>query len=182
MEFSVFFRALKLEDAEFINSLRRLNEMENQIGGVKRYVSLDRERQWIHDLIMKDYSDKIYLAICENGSDEIIGYTSISDIDFRIGSCFWSGIKITPKKQEYGYGFQVALLVLRYVFEELRMERCTGHCLEEHKTVIKLLESVGFKKEGLMRNYVFKNGEYKNTWLFSILKEEYQVIKDKFSI
>ncbi len=92
MEFRIFFRALKLEDALFINSLRQIEDMESKIGGIKRFVSLERETKWINDLIMNDNQSLIYLAICEKGNEKIVGYTSISDIDFRNGSCFWSGI------------------------------------------------------------------------------------------
>jgi len=45
-----------------------------------------------------------------------------------------------------------------------------------------MLEKVGFIKEGLMRHYNYKNGEYKNTWLFSILSKEYKEIKRKFNL
>lgn len=182
MEFNIYFRALRTEDAGFINSLRRDEAMENKIGGNKRFVALERERQWIHDLIMNDNSALIYLAVCELGSEEIIGYTSISEIDSRNGKCFWSGIKIGPEKSDYGYGFQVGLLVLRYVFEELRMERCEAQCLEEHRVMVKLLDKLGFKKEGLMRSFVFKNNDYKNTWLFSILRNDYIQIKEELRI
>lgn len=182
MELTIFFRAFKTQDAEFINSLRRIEEMEDKIGGVKRFVSLEREIKWVNDLIMNDNQKIIYLAICEKGSDDIIGYTSISEIDYRNGSCFWSGIKLSQDKAGQGYGFQVALSVLKYVFEELRIERCIGTGLEEHEVALKLMGKAGFQKEGLMRKYVFKNGEFKNTWLLSILKEEYIIIKEKYRL
>ncbi len=180
MEFTIFFRALKPEDAVFINSLRRIEDMENKIGGVKRFVSLEREIKWVNDLIMNDNPTMIYLAICEKGNDTIIGYTSVSDLDYRNGSCFWSGIKLSPEKSGKGYGLQTALLILKYVFDELRMERCIAHGLEEHIIALRLMEKTGFRKEGLMRKYVYKNGEYKNTWLLSILKEEYELLKQKY--
>jgi len=182
MEFDIYFRAFRSEDAQFINALRRIETMENKIGGVKRFVSPERETKWVQDIIMNDNQSAIYLAICENDSDSIIGYTSISDIDYRNGSCFWSGIKLAPDKSGKGYGHQTAILILKYVFEELRMERCIGHCLEEHEVAIRMVEKVGFKKEGLMRNFVFKSGGHKNTWLVSILKDEYIQIKQKYEL
>lgn len=180
MDFNIYFRALKQEDAIFINSLRKIEDMENKISGVKRFVSLEREIKWINDLIMNDYATKIYLAICEKGDDTIIGYTSVTDIDYRNGNCFWSGIKLSPDKCGKGYGLQTALLILKYVFEELRMERCIAHGLEEHDVALRMMEKAGFTREGLMRKNVYKNGEYKNTWLLSILKEEYEILKKKY--
>ena len=182
MEFDVFFRALKLEDAGFINKLRRDNDIENKIGGSKRFVALEREEKWVNDLIMNDNQSLFYVAVCENGSDKIIGYTSIADIDYRNGTCFWSGIKIATEKSGRGYGFQVTILALKYVFEELRMVRCIGMALEEHEVAIKLMEKAGYTKEGLMRKYVYKNGEHKNNWLLSITDDDYLLIKSKYKL
>lgn len=182
MEFNIFFRAFKQEDAIFINFLRKDDEMESKIGGSRRFVALEREQKWVNDLIMNDNQSMVYLAVCEKGSDDIIGYTSISDIDYRNGTCFWSGIKISPEKSGRGYGLQVTLLALRYVFEELRMVRCIGMGLEEHHVALRLMEKAGFQKEGLMRKYVYKNGEHKNNWLLSIIDEDYISLKQKYEL
>ncbi|MCU7618709.1 GNAT family N-acetyltransferase [Chryseobacterium sp. PBS4-4] len=182
MEISIFFRAFELGDAEFVSDLRKINEFENLIGGNKRFVSSSRDQKWIESLIYNDYQDKFYLAVCEKESKNIIGYTSVSDIDHINKACFWSGIKIHPDFNGKGYGTQVVLLILKFIFEELNMERCTGQCLEEHIVAKKLMEKVGFQVEALQRHSVFKNGKYHNQFILSILKDEYPLIKEKFNI
>lgn len=184
MKIEIFFRAFELSDAEFVNSLRKIEESENLIGGNKRFVSLAREQKWIEDLIYKDYQDKFYVAICENVTAEkqIIGYTSVSDIDHMNKSCFWSGIKIHPDYNGKGYATQTALLILKFVFDELKMERCIGQCLEEHIVAKKLMEKVGYKVEALQRHSLFKNGKFHNQFVLSILADEYLLIKEKFKL
>jgi len=182
MDFNLFFRALKPDDANFINELRKNKEMENLIGGPKRFISLERDRKWVNELIFSDNPGSIYLAICEQGADDIIGYTSIAEIDYRNGSCTWSGIKIAPEKSGRGYGLQVALLIIKHIFEELRMVRCYIVTQEEHQVILKLVEKVGFRKEGLMRKHLFKNGVYKNSWLLSILDTDYPAIKEQYGL
>lgn len=169
----IYFRALELADAEPINQLRRIEAMQSLIGGAKRYVALERDKEWIRSIILSNDQSELYFAVCEAGTDAFVGYTSVSEIDFRMGSCFWSGIKILPEFSGKGYGKETARLVLKYVFEELRMERCIAKCLEQHAVAEKMLEAVGFHKEGLMRHNSFKNGVYNSTWLFSILRQEY---------
>lgn len=182
MEFNIKFRAFRLGDEVFINELRNLSERESKVGGMKRFVSLDRERKWINDIIMGDSPTTLYMAITEKDSDDIIGYTSISDIDYRDGTCFWSGIKLSPECAGKGYGLQVALLILKYVFEELRMVRCIGKCQEEHTVALKLMEKAGYSKEGLMRKAMFKNGRHINQWLMSITDDDYIMVKEKFDL
>jgi RimJ/RimL family protein N-acetyltransferase len=124
----------------------------------------------------------MYFAVTEKDSNEIIGYTSISDIDYRNGKCFWSGIKLSPAVSGKGYGFQIALKVLKYVFEELRMVRCIGMCQEDHTPAIKLMLKAGYEEEGLMRKYLFKNGEYVNVRLYSVTDDDYKTIKEKHNL
>lgn len=182
MQYQINFRPLKIDDAKFINRLRMEDSMENLLGGVKRPVSYERDLKWVEGLIMNDDAKAIYFAITLINSDEIIGYTSISDIDFRNGTCFWSGIKLDKLVSGKGIGGEVALKILKYVFEELRMERCKGECLEDHEVILKLLKKVGYKIEGLMRSYVFKNGIYNNQWLLSVIKQDYLEIKQRYDL
>ncbi len=83
METNIFFRALEPDDAIFINKMRRLDNMTSLTGEAPRYVSLEREKKFVNDIIFGDRQDLFYVAICENGSDKIVGYTKVSDIDFR---------------------------------------------------------------------------------------------------
>lgn len=182
MNIDVFFRAFELEDAEFINSLRKIDEFENLIGGNKRFVSLARDRKWVEDMILNDYQDKIYVAICEKQSNNIVGYTSISDIDHQNKSCCWSGIKIHPDYHGRKLSIMTGLLILKFVFEELNIERCTTYFLEDHVVSKKLTENIGFKHEGIQRNSVFKDGKYHNQIVVSILKSEYPAVKERFNI
>lgn len=182
MDFKIKFRAFRIGDEVFINKLREDTERESKVGGMKRFVSLDREAKWVHDIIMGDSQSVFYFAVTPCDSDTIIGYTSISDIDYRNGTCFWSGIKLSRECSGKGFGLQIALLVLKYVFEELRMVRCIGKCQEEHIVALKLMEKAGYKKEGLMRKSMYKNGRHINQWLMSITDDDYKVVKDKFEL
>ncbi|SDY70291.1 GNAT family N-acetyltransferase, partial [Hymenobacter psychrophilus] len=94
MEFRIDFRPFRLEDAQFINDLRQLENMESMLVGNKRPVAFERDVKWVQDVMMNDSQTSIYFAIIESGKDEIVGYTSISEIDYRNGTCFWSGIKL----------------------------------------------------------------------------------------
>jgi len=182
MKFNIKFRAFQKGDEIFINALRRNEDMEAKIGGVKRMVSIDREEKWVHDIIMNDNQSELYFAITEDASDEMIGYTSISEIDYRNGSCFWSGIKISPAMSGKGYGFETALRVVKHVFEEMRMVRCMAMCQEDHAVAMKLLIKTGYKKEGLMRKFLYKNGMHINEWLLSLTDDDYVGIKQKFDL
>jgi ribosomal-protein-alanine N-acetyltransferase len=182
MKFNIKFRPLQLGDAYFINNLRRIEGMEKMIGGASRPVSLERDQKWVEDLIMKDDQSTVYYAITALENDEIIGYTSISNIDYRNGSCFWSGIKLSQTLSGKGYGKQAALKLMQFVFEELRMVRLSAECQENHAIALNMMLNVGYQKEGLMRKKLFKNGKSNNQWLLSVIDEDYIAIKEKHGL
>lgn len=182
MEFNIKFRAFEKGDEVFINCLRQNEEMESKLAGSKIFVSIDREAKWVEDIILGDNINRMYFAVTEKENNEMIGYTSISDIDYRNGKCFWSGIKLSPSVSGKGYGFQTTLKVLKYIFEELRMVRCIGICQEDHIVAFNLMLKAGYKQEGLMRKYLYRNGQYVNAWLLSITDDDYKIIKEKYNI
>jgi RimJ/RimL family protein N-acetyltransferase len=182
MKTDIFFRAIEPGDAEFINAMRRMDNMTALTGEAPRFVSLEREKKFVNDIIFGDRQDMFYVAICENGSDKIIGYTRVSEIDYFNRSCFWSGLKIDPSCAGKGYGLQTTLLILKHVFENLGMQRCIGMCFEEHTAMRKILDKAGYKMEGIQRRFQYKNGEFKDMCLYSVLSEEYEEIKRKFDL
>lgn len=182
MEFRIKFRAFKMEDARFVNRLRQDEASESTVGGNKRPIAYERDVKWIQDIILGDSPNVIYFALTFKDSDDIIGYVSISEIDYRNGTCFWSGTKIDPTISSKGLGTESSLLLLKFIFEEMRMERCKGEALEDHVAALRMLEKVGFKKEGLQRHKVFKNGKYQNQWLLSMIREEYDELKKQYDL
>lgn len=184
METQINLRAFKLEDADFINLLRSNEGVENMIGGNKRFISLERDYKWVEDIIFKDYQDRIFVSLFEKSDPEqkIIGYASIINIDHVNKSCEWGGIKLDESHNGKGFGTMTSLMLLKYVFEELNMERYVGRCLENHSVSLKMMEKTGFKIEGLLRHTLFKNGSYQNEILLSILKSEYKEMKNTFDL
>jgi ribosomal-protein-alanine N-acetyltransferase len=182
MEFQIGFRPFRLEDARFVNDLRQLESTESLLGGNKRPVSYERDVKWVQDIMLGDSQTTIYFAVTEKGSDEIVGYASISEIDYRNGTCFWSGVKLDPRRAGRGWGTQVGLLIIKYAFDELRMERVKGEVLEVHDGAMRMMAKVGFHTEGLMRSSVFKNGKYHNQYLLSMIRADYERMQVEMSL
>jgi ribosomal-protein-alanine N-acetyltransferase len=182
MDFTIKLRPLKLEDAAFINQLRQIDSMEKLIGGSARPVSLERDVKWVEDLMLKDFQHQVYYAVNELNDDKIIGYASITEIDYRNGTCFFGGIKIDQSKAGKGVGTQVALKILKIAFEEMRMVRVSTECQERHSVGLKMLHKAGYTKEGLKRKTLFKNGIHNNQWLLSVIDDEYREIKNRFNL
>ncbi|MBE5106194.1 GNAT family N-acetyltransferase [Bacillus thuringiensis] len=141
--------------------------------GTKSTFSLEQIKTHI-DNINNDPS-RYDFAICLKGTDEMIGELSILNIDkgnkragFRISM---ASIPLTGR----GYGTEAIKIVLRFVFEQLTLNRLQLEVFSHNLRGIKSYEKVGFVKEGTLRQSLFYNDTYSDEIIMAILKSDYKV-------
>ena len=173
MKDRVYLRAFEYEDLELLNEIRNDDDAFEFTGGNKYYISKEYDRKWIDDKIFNN-KNQIYLAICLKDK-KLIGYLGICDIDFRNRKAQWAGINIHKQYAGQGYGTDAEMQLLKFVFEELGINRFYGYWLESNKASIRMAEKAGFVKEGLVRDFVFKRNKFHNAVLMSILSKEYSL-------
>ena len=80
------------------------------------------------------------------------------------------------RNYDKGYGTEATKLMLNHAFNNLNLNRIYLKVLEDNPRAIKIYDKCGFKKEGVLRSAVYKNGSYKNLIIMSILKEEFALL------
>ncbi len=169
---SVYLRALEIEDYILINKWRNDPMINKFLCGNFFYVSSEREKKSIENKIFDD-SQNIYLGVCLTENNQLIGYVQINNIDLRNLKAEWGGTLIGERQYlGKGYGKRASQLLLRFLFDQYPINKCYARCLEEHPATVKLLKSLGFNQDGVLRQDLYKNGEFKNVLLFSILRNE----------
>lgn len=101
------------------------------------------------------------------------GTAIISRIDWKNRSSSID-VKLLEEFQGKGYGYETLILLTKYIFEELNMNRIFVNILEYNECSMSLFEKIGFVREGIQRKAIYKNGKYNNLIMYSMLKEEYQ--------
>lgn len=148
-------------------------ELQKWTTGPVRIVSKEIEKEWVLSK-SKNNSNELYLAICVNSTDEMIGWYSISNIDHLNHKCLCSGVVIGDKRYKDSVAYQEAGdLAFNYIINELNMNRVSGACLREHVLSRAVMEASFWTLEGIERQAVYKNGSYHDVCHYSILKEEY---------
>jgi len=176
----VYLRALDVDDYVLVNKWRNDDEIQSLTGGNRYYVSSAMEKKWVEEKAL-DNSKDVYWAICLKETDEMIGYISINNIDWRNRKADWGGIVVGERAhRSRGCASEASYLMMEYVFCELGLHRLTGHWLEEHKTSILMGRMLGFKQEGVLRDNIYKDNAFHNVVIMSILKSEFAEVRQDF--
>jgi RimJ/RimL family protein N-acetyltransferase len=84
------------------------------------------------------------------------------------------GYTIAPAFQRQGYGAEAVRAVLRYLFEERGLHRVSAECDARNEASARLLERVGFTREGLRRQHAWFKNEWADELLFGLLRAEWR--------
>ncbi len=63
--------------------------------------------------------------------------------------------------------------MLYYMFNNYPINKCYAYCLERHAITQKMFTTLGFVKEGVLRDDLYKEGEFNSVCVYSILKKEF---------
>lgn len=120
-------------------------------------------------------------VIVHKESKQIIGSTSFLDIATAHKRLEIGATWLQPRFWESNVNTICKYLLLQYCFEDRELNRVqikTGH--ENHRSQ-KAIERLGATKEGYLRNHMIqRDGKIRHTVMYSITKEDWPVIKQKF--
>ena len=133
-------------------------------------VSLFRE---VSDSSSRDW-ESINFGIYLKGNSTLIGSIAISSIDTRNGHAE-IGMAVGDKRHwGKGYGSDAVRVVLGYCFQQLGLNKVYLDVWEENERAIRCYLRCGFKKDGVLREHIKKDGNYHNKLVMSILRREWQ--------
>jgi len=164
------------ERADLPRFVEWLNDPEVR-DGISYYAPLSQalEEQWYENML-KSPRDEHPFAIdirTEEGGWKLIGNCSMFDFKWRCRSAE-VGIFIGDKSYwNQGYGTEVMHLMLKHGFETLNLNRIFLHVFATNLRAIRCYEKVGFVHEGRLRQAEYRNGQYVDFLVMSVLVSEY---------
>ncbi len=81
------------------------------------------------------------------------------------------GYEIHPDHWRKGYASEAAACVVGYGFEALRLARIGAVVFTENAASSGMLEKLGFRREGVLRNYIVQSGVSHDTYAYSVVSE-----------
>lgn len=84
------------------------------------------------------------------------------------------GYSLIPSERGKGYCSEAVQMMLDYLFLSKDIVRVQAHTNVKNMASQRVLQKTGFKKEGVVRKNNFVRGEWTDSCLFSILREEWK--------
>ncbi len=104
---------------------------------------------------------------------ELIGVVSLSRIRWYNRK---SEISVLIKKDWQGKGFGKEALsgIADFAFNRMNLHRLEAEVIEFNEASLKLIEGLGFRKEGILREAKYFNGKYWDIIRYGLLKSEWE--------
>lgn len=169
----LLLRPLSRHDLEFV--FRHFSDPE-----VNRYL-LDEE-----PVTTREQAQAIIDFYSLPGRKSYNRWVIVRKVDARpVGTCGYHQWQTTHQRAEIGYDLEKASwrqgimsealgAMLPYGFEKMRLHRVEALVYTENDASIRLLERLGFQKEGILRQYFRRGENYYDHWLLSLLKADWE--------
>lgn len=163
----VTLRPRQAEDHEFVRDVTNRPEVRRLMRNTtpKNLQAVeDRHEEYA------DNDDGASFCICAPG--EPVGHIGIWDIDHVNGTA-WLGAWIHPDHHGKGYAPRGTALVIDYAFDELDLHRLQTGVYEPNRPSQRVMEKLGFVREGVQRESIFIDGAWYDTYLYALLEGEW---------
>jgi ribosomal-protein-alanine N-acetyltransferase len=121
--------------------------------------------------------DAVHCLICDG--EEPMGHVSLTSTRYgpdqtlrarREELAYW----LLPEYHGEGYGGDAARRMVRYAFEDRNMRRLDAQVGAFNEASAGLLESLGFEREGRLREATWFRGEYHDAYWYGLLREAWE--------
>jgi ribosomal-protein-alanine N-acetyltransferase len=102
----------------------------------------------------------------------ILGDITFSHIQRGVFQSCFLGYKIDQKLQGQGYALEALQHSIRFLFEEWKLHRIEANIMPHNSSSIRLIERLGFEREGLSRKLLKINNRWEDHWRYVLLNEK----------
>ncbi len=177
----VILRSAELGDVQGLFNIIDFSRehLERWLPWIDYVHNVDDERhiveQWIYDMQIRTA-----IHLCILVEDNLVGLVGTHQIDWinqRTSIGYWIGKDCLSK----GYATEATAILLNYLFEKLRLHRVFIQAATENKASNRVIEKLGFKWEGLLRENERVKDQYLDHNIYGMTQGDFSYIKSGIS-
>lgn len=156
-------KVVEKEDLPLLKEWRNNLEFTGQYQSISQMTTNDLEKQY------DGLTDEKWFFI-EKKDGTKIGTISHRPV-FKIQEI---GSSLLPSERGKGYCSEAVKIMVDYLFLSKDIGRIQAHTDARNTAAQKVLEKAGFEKEGTFRKEYFVRGEWRDSCIFAILREDWR--------
>jgi len=162
----VTLRPVEREDLDFCQ--RGLNDPAVRAGlGATDPMTADDEESWYENRVLE--GDSVQLLVCvDEDPVGMIGFTNVNEKWGAAELGYW----LAPEYHGNGYATAAAHLLVAYGFDQRRLHKVYAKAFAHNEASQRVLEKVGFEREGALREQAFVDGEYVDVYRYGLLASD----------
>ncbi len=128
--------------------------------------------EWLHE--QHRSTTAFVFGIRLVSDDTLIGYVEIDGVLWAHQTAWLAYCIGEAAQQRKGYGTEAVRLALQFAFDELNLHRMQATVFSYNQPSMQLLTSVGFQREGVYREFLQRDGQRHDMYLFGLLRHEWE--------
>ena len=114
-------------------------------------------------------ADKTDIIVEEIATGERVGYFMLRELDSPCAEF----THVVIDKKGIGYGREALKLLIKWTFAVKKFHRIWIDCKTYNARALHLYESLGFVREGVLREIIFNNGVYEDLIVFGMIDRDF---------
>ncbi len=175
-EGAVSLRSLSINDAERLAYLANYKELSQSIAPMGSFpypYTVTHAIGLIEYTIASATAGSAFHFGVRDGNGDLIGIVAITKIDPSNNSCeigYWLGKDYHGR----GYGSYAVSLIVSFAFKELGVHRVSAVSFKSNAPSIRMLERIGFRREGVLRESAKVEEGYSDEIVMAMLENEFR--------
>ncbi len=116
----------------------------------------------------------LYFQLLKKDTNENVGWCGYHTYYTQHARAELGYVLTAENEREKGLMKEALPQIIRYGFEKMNLHRIEAFVGPNNVPSLKLIEHIGFRKEGHLKEHYFKNGVAEDSILFGLLKAEYK--------
>jgi RimJ/RimL family protein N-acetyltransferase len=134
---------------------------------VMKFDRLPFNREELKDILEKYLEKKIFYSVILKESDIMIGHIVLGELSPSKNREFNLGYMFNPDFYNRGYCTEASKEIIQFAFNNLNARRIQASCNPSNVPSWKVLEKLGFKREGLLREKEAFRKDSNDCWVYT---------------
>ncbi|HNP99350.1 MAG TPA: GNAT family protein [Bacteroidia bacterium] len=164
-------RGLTIDDAAITWHWRNQEAIRNDFSAHPFPVNYEQEKEWMSKVVSSNIPLTAF-GVEVIASGELVGMTYLKNIN-QLHRQAEFAILLDEANRGKGYGKEACMQTLNFAFMELGLHRVYLKVRKDNTAAIKVYTKCGFTQEGILRDDLYKQGEFRDVLIMSVLSYEF---------